>query len=164
MTEPWEKELTAFLRPRTALVGIGNRLRGDDAFGPLVVDKLAGRSPWPVWDAGEAPEGDIGRIASLKPERVLLLDAVRWGASPGAIGFFALQTIPWQGVSTHAISLRLFAELLSYRTGCTVALLGPEPRYTGMGLPLCAEVRGSVECVVDLLVREAKARTEAEAG
>ena len=147
--------LAGFLQSRTVLVGVGNRLRGDDAFGPVLVDRLREKISWPVLDAGETPESYIGRIASFRPQNVLLLDAVRHGAAPGNIGFFATDAIPFQGISTHAISLCLFAELLALRAGCSVALLGVEPGSVALGAPLSAEMAESLERVVQHLVRVA---------
>lgn len=152
MAETWQNELAAFLRPRTVLVGVGNRLRGDDAFGPMLVERLRGRVSWPTWDSGETPENDIGRIASFEPRRTLVLDAVTWRAAPGRIGFFALEDIPLAGVSTHAISLRMFAELLSARAGCPVALLGVEPQDTGFASPISDGMARSLDRIAEYLM------------
>ena len=152
MPEAWQEDLTAFLQPSAVLVGVGNRLRGDDAFGPLLVDRLRDRTPWPVWDSGEAPEGDIGRIASFRPSRVVLLDVVAWGVRPGDIAFFRSEDIPWQGISTHGLSLRMVSDLLACRAGCPVALLGAEPLHTELGMPLSEEVGASLERIARFLV------------
>jgi len=156
MSEAWEEALTGFLRPRSVLVGVGSRLRGDDAFGPLLVDRLHDQVCWPLCDAAETPENYIGRIASHEPERVLILDAVRSGVAPGRIGFFPAGAICVGGVSTHMISLRLFAELLAARTACAVALLGAEPGRTAVGAPLSPEMEASLSTVARHLVMVAK--------
>lgn len=165
MAQAWQRMLEEFLRPRMVLVGVGNRLRGDDAFGPLLVGRLREKVPWAVLDAGETPESYVGRIASFRPQNVLLLDALRHGAAPGSIGFFPSDAIPFQGISTHAISLRLFAELLALRAGCSVALLGVEPRGTALGAPLSAEMAESLERVVQHLAKVAAGfQTESDSG
>ena len=38
------------------LVGIGNSMRGDDGFGPLVVDLLGDKTSVPLFNVGETPE------------------------------------------------------------------------------------------------------------
>ena len=161
MSESWIEELEAFLRPGSVLVGIGNLWRGDDAFGPLLIRRLSGRVPWGLWDAGETPESDIGRVAAYEPARVLLLDATRSNVTAGRVGFFRTGSIPRQGVSTHAVSLRVFAELLAGRAGCQVALLGVEPRNTGFSAPLSLEVQRSLDRVAEVLV-EMGGREQAE--
>lgn len=147
MIEAWQRALKAFLGPCAVLVGIGNRLRGDDAFGPILVDLLQGKVHWPVLDVGETPENYIGSILSLEPKQVLLLDAAKWGAPPGKIGFFPSGEILWGSISTHAASLRLFAEVLGDRGGCVAALLAAQPGSTEMGAPLSTEVKQSVNAI-----------------
>jgi len=164
MHETWQKALAAFIRPPAALVGIGNRLCGDDAFGPLVIDRVRHRIPWPVWDSGDTPEGDTGRIAAFEANSVLLLDAVVWGAAPGEIGFFQAHEIPRQGVSTHAASLRLFSDLLNQCTQWPVALLGVTPKQTGLAQPLSEEVEAGLEQVCRFLVETAAAGADADSG
>ena len=132
----WHAQLADFLRPRTVVVGIGNRLCGDDAFGPALIDRLKGTVPFDLWDAGISPEGDVGRIAALNPDSVLLADALAWGAPPGEIGFFLASNLPWQGVSTHALSLQLVVEHMAVRLDGPVALIGVQPAQVQFGSPL----------------------------
>jgi len=145
MMRDWRESIEEFLCPGMVVVGIGNRLRGDDGFGPFLVDDLRGRVGWPLVDAGETPENHIGRIVSLSPERVLLLDAVAWGARPGEIGFFPSEAIPFDGVCTHSMSLRLFADMLTARADCRVGLLGIQPAE-GSGAGSAAERGGGKRC------------------
>lgn len=157
MSRAWQTALEQFVGPGAVLVGIGNRLRGDDAFGPVLADRLRERIPWPVWDVGETPENYSGPIVELGPQRVLLLDAVAWGAAPGGLRFFTMETIPFRGISTHAMSLRLFAHMLSSAVPCGVALLGAEPTDLGMGAPLSPRMEESVREVEQHLLRLAQA-------
>ena len=147
MSQAWQDALKEFLKPRSVLVGIGSRLRGDGAFGPVLADRLQGKVHWPVLDVGETPENHIGPVLSFEPESVLLVDAVHFGGSPGRIGFFPPDEVAWEGVSTHAASLRLLAEILRSRGGCFVALLGAEPANTGIGAPLSPEVKHAVDVI-----------------
>ena len=164
MSPTWQQAVADFTRRRCALVGIGNRLRGDDAFGPMLCDRLRGRIACPVFDAGETPENMVGAVAAARPERVLLLDGVRSGNAPGDIVFFPIEAVPYGGVSTHGASLRMFAEFLTWRAGCEAALLGVEPGSLAMGAPLSDEVRRSLETAADWLERLLQARASACAG
>ena len=147
MIEAWQNALKEFLRPRSVLVGIGNALRGDDAFGVVLADRLSGKVRWPVLSVGETPENHIGPILSSEPDRVLLMDAVTCGAAPGRIAFFAPDEILCGGVSTHAASLGLFAEMLCAWGGCSAAVLGAEPCHMEMAAPLSDEVAHGVNVV-----------------
>ena len=128
-------------------------MRGDDAFGTLVLGALREKVAWDLVDSGETPENDMGRVVALGPEAVLLLDAAKWGAAPGTVAFFPAEYMPYGGFSTHALSLRLLADLLAERAGCPVGLLGIEPKSTGMCEPVSSEVEAGVERVVGEILR-----------
>jgi hydrogenase maturation protease len=70
------------------VIGIGNRLRGDDALGPIVADALRERLSVPVREhTGES----LSLIAEWSgAESVILVDAVRSGGEPGEIRRFDL--------------------------------------------------------------------------
>ena len=163
MIDAWQQRIGGFLRPGSVLVGIGNRLRGDDAFGPMLIDRMreCNVMPWPLFDAGETPENIAGAIASSEPESVLLLDVCCSGRAPGEVSLFPMEAIPYGGVSTHAQSLRLFAKFLSWRVSCPVALLGVEPLILNMGTPLSAAVERSLDAVAAFLERLAANPTSA---
>jgi len=151
--ESWEESLRTFVRPDTVMVGIGNRLRGDDAFGPLVADRLAGKTAWGVLDAGETPENYLGRIAAFEAHRILLLDAACWGGSAGEVAFLLPDRVAGTGVSTHAVSLRLLSGLLAGRVSCSVGLLAVAPRSTSFLAPLSPEVAAALDRVCQALIR-----------
>lgn len=126
-------------------------MRGDDGFGSALAGRLRGRVPWAVFDAGPAPENEAGRLLALRPAAVLLMDAARWGDAPGSLGFFDSEDIPWGGVSTHAVSLRLFASFLASEADSPVALLGAEPVAVGFAAPMSAAVGASVDAAAGFL-------------
>jgi len=47
-------------------VGVGNRMRGDDAIGPALIDLIKGRVPHAI-DADGAPENVTSAIRRLEP-------------------------------------------------------------------------------------------------
>ena len=54
------------LQGKALIVGIGNRLRGDDGVGPEIINRLS--SPLPhllLFDVGETPENYLGKIVLL---------------------------------------------------------------------------------------------------
>lgn len=68
------------------VIGCGNRLRGDDAAGPLVVERLSERAPpggIRCLDAGTA--GVAAVLAMRGAEYVVFVDACMSGAEPGTI-------------------------------------------------------------------------------
>ena len=102
--------LPDLLRRRWLLVGIGNDLRGDDAFGPLLARRLIARG-LPAIDAGMAPENVTGPIRRAAPELLILADATDLGAPVGTIRLLRAEDLAEGGTSTHDPSLTM---LLSY--------------------------------------------------
>ena len=87
------------LAGRVMLVGIGNRLRGDDGLGPELIARLRGRVEAELLDCGEVPERYFGLIEEAQPEGILLVDAVDLDAEPGAAALFEAHELP--EISVH---------------------------------------------------------------
>ncbi len=125
--------LPIHLACRVLVLGVGNRLYGDDAFGPRLVERLAA--------SGGLPEGvcliDAGTgaarllfdllVAERRPERLYILDAVDLpGRHPGEV--FELTPAELPGNKRDDFSLHqlpgsnLLAEL--ERAGCPVRVIG----------------------------------------
>ena len=102
--------LPPLLARRWLLVGIGNDLRGDDGFGPLLARRLLARG-LPAIDAGMAPENVTGPIRRAAPEVLILADATDLGAPGGTVRLLAASDLAEGGTSTHDPSLTM---LLSY--------------------------------------------------
>ncbi len=113
-----EDALTATLAPllnrRWLLVGIGNELRGDDAFGPRLarrIDEAGG----PAIDAGPSPENVTSELVRRRPEVLLLADAADFGDAPGTIRVLAPDALEGVATSTHDPGLRLLLAYLESR-------------------------------------------------
>lgn len=102
--------LPDLLARRWLLVGIGNDLRGDDAFGPLLARGLIARR-LPAIDAGMAPENVTGPIRRAAPEVLLLADATHLDEPVGTVRLLRAEDLAEGGTSTHDPSLTM---LLSY--------------------------------------------------
>lgn len=102
-------------RPRMLVIGIGNRDRGDDGFGPAVTQALAERAPMGV--ACVAHDGEPAGLMTCweGAARVVLIDAVRSGRPPGHIVRLDLarEALPTDigPRSTHALGLAQAVEL-----------------------------------------------------
>lgn len=97
------------------VIGVGNRDRGDDAIGPLVLDSLRGRLDPAVRLIEHRGEGL--RLLTLweNAATVVLVDAVVSGAPPGTVHRFELTDAPLpvslSGRSTHALGIAETVEL-----------------------------------------------------
>ncbi|MBU1694796.1 MAG: hydrogenase 3 maturation endopeptidase HyCI [Verrucomicrobia bacterium] len=139
------------LAGNVCILGVGNRMRGDDGAGSWVAEGLAGRVSVPVFDGGMAPENYLEKIAALRPDTVLIVDAVDFGGSPGELRLFRAEDVGPGGLSTHALSLSLAAEYLRTRGPATVRLLAIQPADTGLGRPPSEAVCRAVERAVRML-------------
>ncbi|UCD49348.1 MAG: hydrogenase 3 maturation endopeptidase HyCI [Phycisphaerales bacterium] len=136
---------------RALILGVGNVLKGDDGVGPLVCEALAGKIAARVMDAGTVPENYLRPIIEASPQFLLVIDAVDFGGTPGAIGLFTPDQINDVAFSTHALSLRLFIDVLRTDIEVDVLLLGVQPVCTQLGQPVSAPVQESIQEVTAVL-------------
>lgn len=145
------ESLAAWRDSRAVILGVGNVLRGDDAAGPLICERLAGRLAAAVFDAGAAPENYVGPILRAEPEVLLVIDAVDSGNSPGWIGVFAPADIHRFTFSTHALSLHLFLDRLRRDRPLEARLIGIQVGRRGLGEGVSPQVREAIGTVSDTL-------------
>jgi hydrogenase 3 maturation protease len=118
---------------KVVLVGIGNTLKGDDAFGPALVERLSGKVAAVCIDAGTAPENYTRKIVQEKPDTILLVDAVSLELPAGEYEILNKADIMKVGLTTHDISPRMFIEYLEQQTTAKIYLLGIQPQSLGLG-------------------------------
>ncbi|MFB0527612.1 MAG: hydrogenase 3 maturation endopeptidase HyCI, partial [bacterium] len=122
------------LQGKVSIVGIGNRLRGDDGVGPEIINRI--KNPLPsllLFDVGEAPENYLEKIVKQKPDAIVLIDAVDFNAPPGTIKIIEKDDIKNESLSTHNVSLNLVAKYLQKETSADVFLLGIQPETIEFG-------------------------------
>ncbi|MBT8058689.1 MAG: hydrogenase 3 maturation endopeptidase HyCI [Gammaproteobacteria bacterium] len=147
-----DRQLNEFLGHRAAVLGIGNRLWGDDGAGSRLAAKLEDRDGRRVIDGGAVPENHLRAVAESNPNAILLIDAADFGGRPGECRLLSAEELAGQqSLSTHAGSPRLLAEYLHQRTGARVALLAIQPASNGQGDRLSAEVARTVARLAEAL-------------
>jgi hydrogenase 3 maturation protease len=153
----WESELKKWLQECTklAVLGIGNPLRGDDALGLMVLKLLRGRVPKSVRliDCRVMPENFTGEVRRFKPSHVLLVDAASFNAKPGVVRLVPPEEVGGVAVSTHALPLSLFAEVVQKTVKAKVLLLGVQPERVEFLEGLTPEVEKAVKKVAETLAR-----------
>jgi len=154
------EHLAEVVLPSTVIVCVGNELCGDDGAGVAVARRLAGSVPWKVFDTQTVPESFLMKIVNAGPESVLLIDALDFGAAPGAVELIESDrsdSLGGQGPSTHGPAPLAFLELLNMMHPCRCAVLGIQPRCTEVGAPISQPVAAGI----DMVVRAFEALTEA---
>lgn len=155
-TSDLRAQLAACLAGRACLVGLGNPGLGDDGLGVAlaraVAARLAGATP-AVVDAGAEPERHLGAIAAAGHDAVLFLDAVEFGAEPGAAVLLGAAEIQarFPQVSTHKLSLGVLACLVEQGGRARAWLLGVQPGSLAAGAGLSPDVRATVDVLAELL-------------
>ena len=149
-----KEELAARLQniPRDSIVfvGVGNRLRGDDATGPEVIDLIKDRVAHAV-DADSAPENVTGAIKRLKPAAIVFVDALDFGGRPGGVRLIEAREIQEYGASTHNLSLDVAMEYLAGETGADVFLVGVQPERIAEGEEISPSLVEPLSYLADIL-------------
>lgn len=118
--------IAAIRTRRWLLVGIGNDMRGDDAFGPLLARRLKERGLAAI-DGGMAPENATGPIRRAAPEVLILADAVELGAEPGTLRLLRPFDLAEGATSTHDPGLRILHAYLTADSALDVVVLAAQP-------------------------------------
>ena len=137
--------LQEVLKQKTCFVGIGNKLRGDDGFGPYLIERLRGKLLFPeeeLLTVEDVPENYAFPISRKDAVNVIFIDAVILDAPPGTVIFGPLADFEKIGeiASTHKLSLRLTARVIE-ETGKKVFLLGIVPVSMEFGQELSPEIK-----------------------
>ena len=137
---------------RVAVLCVGNPLCGDDAFGSAVKDAIGERLGERAFDGGQAPENELPRIARLSPRVVLLLDAVDFGAMPGALRVIDPADLRHDSFDTHTASLGTLSSFLGRECGARVMVLAVQPRQVGLGERMSREVLEASRTAAEALI------------
>ena len=154
--------------PRIAVLGVGNLLLKDEGIGVHLVEKLVDvidDTNIKIIDAGTYP--DFLSLVEDNLDKLIIVDAVKNGDTPGTIYRFDFDMVDLQGAppfSLHDIgvvdSLRTMA-LFNKQPKSTV-VIGIEPKMIDFGLELSPEVEEKLPKMIDLVVQEINQTTAME--
>jgi hydrogenase maturation protease len=144
------------------IVGVGNRLLGDEGVGLHVIDKLS-QIPMPPYvniiDCGCDLLGLMAYIS--EPARILVIDAIRAGGEPGEIYSFdysRLTTTKVEMCSAHQVktvdSLRLIKLVCPALAESEIVVVGVEPKAMELSSDLSKEVGESIAEVTRSVLEE----------
>jgi len=128
---------------KVLILGIGNRMRGDDGVGSILAERLGKRKLGiPIIDAGDVPENYLGPIEGSGADLVLVLDAADLGASPGDLSLIEMNQLKQMGISTHTANLGLVFQVIpeSRRPDAILVAIQPEQMEPWQGLSPSVEV------------------------
>ncbi|HUV07703.1 MAG TPA: hydrogenase maturation protease [Spirochaetia bacterium] len=146
--------ISAILKGKVVIVGLGNSLRGDDGVGSALVKRLRGRIEAVCIDAESTPENYLGRIIREKPDTLLFVDAVDLGTSPGDYELLESSDLTQSVCSTHDISLRMLVELLRREIDCSIYILCIQPENLILGETLSKRAEQTLHVLEGAILHE----------
>ncbi len=136
---------------RTLVICIGNPMRSDDGLGFRVWEELRARGVDALLSGPDLPL----QIADF--DRVILIDAVDFGAEPGSVleGRVEDLDVVEMRSSTHGLSPLSFLKIVREAMGRPeeAILIGVQPKSLGEGEGLSEEVERAVSEVIDRVMR-----------
>jgi len=114
---------------KVLFVGIGNLLKMDDGAGVYISRKIRNKGNLSSLTVETGIENYIGKINSLKPDILVLIDCVELGSAPGTFKLLELNQIQDLTFNTHNISLRRLADFFKM----PVYILAVQPEKVDFG-------------------------------
>ena len=136
------------------IIGIGNIMRGDDGFGPKLIESLKKRNTKAnLFDCGTVPENYIFPILTTSCDTVILVDAADLKMEPGSMKILTLGELSGAGLSTHNSSIRLFTDLLmTGKDDLNIFAVAVQPKSITFGESLSPVVSDGVDKLTDIFV------------
>jgi coenzyme F420 hydrogenase subunit delta len=161
MTENESSVLPEYCTKEILVLGCGNRLFGDDGFGSIVAEHLLADYTLPVTvhvaDAGTGVRKLLFTLclSPERPRRIIIVDAVDKGRTPGELFEISLDEIPLKKLDDFSLhqapSSNLAKELAE--TGVEVRILAcqvgyiPEAIQPGLTEPVALAVQRTCDCL-----------------
>jgi hydrogenase 3 maturation protease len=126
------KELNGLLSrkdKKILFVGIGNLLKTDDGVGVYISQRIVPTDTISSLSAEVSIENYIGKINSLNPDILILIDCVDMKTSAGTIKLLSIGQIQDLTFNTHNISLKCLSEFFKM----PVYILGIQPEKIDFG-------------------------------
>jgi hydrogenase 3 maturation protease len=141
-------ELTFLLglkEKKILFVGIGNVLKSDDGVGVYISESIKEHDNILTLSAGPSIENYIGKINSLKPDILVLVDCADLRMGPGRFRLMDLSVIQDYVFNTHNISLKRLAEFFPMK----VFLLGIQPENIDFGENISYIVKSKADQIIN---------------
>jgi hydrogenase 3 maturation protease len=150
---------------RLSVLGVGSELRGDDAAGLMVAEKLIKKcgddkcgigAKLQVLYGETAPENFTGEIKRFAPTHLIIIDAAEMGEKPGNFKIIRKEEIKGITFSTHVLPLSVMVDYLSNSINFDTLVIGVEPKDTAFDHAVSTEVKSTVDAVSDAIYTFAK--------
>lgn len=126
-------------------VGIGNLLKMDDGVGVYITRKIKTRVNLSSLIVEASIENYIGKINTLNPDILVLVDCMDLGSSAGSFRLLQLNQIQDTTFNTHNISLKRLSEFFAM----PVFILGIQPEKIGFGENISYLVKNNADKIIE---------------
>ena len=129
---------------RLLFIGVGNVLKRDDGVGVIISRQIIERQGILTLTVEVSIENYIGKINSLEPDEIVLIDCMELGQLPGSYRLLALSEVEDITFNTHNISLGRLGDFFQYPS----YVLGIQPASIEFGDTLSPPVEIAVRQIV----------------
>lgn len=129
---------------RLLFVGVGNVLKSDDGVGVNISRQINDRPDIFSLTVEVSIENYIGKINSMHPGALVILDCMDLGASPGTWRLIDIEDVQDLTYNTHNISLGRLRDFFPYPT----YVLGIQPHSIAFGEKMSAPVLKTAQRIV----------------
>jgi len=129
---------------RLLFIGVGNVLKRDDGVGVIISRRIIERQGILTLTVEVSIENYIGKINSLEPDEIVLIDCMELGQLPGSYRLLALSEVEDITFNTHNISLARLGDFFQYPS----YVLGIQPASIEFGDTLSPPVEIAVRQIV----------------
>ncbi len=132
---------------KVLFVGIGNLLKSDDGVGVYISRKIKAREGISVLTVEVSIENYIGKINSLNPDYLVLIDCMDFKSEAGTYKLLDVNQVQDLTFNTHNISLKKLKEFFIM----PVFILGIQPEKVDFGENLSYLVKENADSIIKLI-------------
>lgn len=137
-------ELLSRTNKKILFAGIGNQLKSDDGVGVYISRQIVNRKNITSLTVETSIENYIGKINSLKPDILVLIDCMELGTDPGNYKLLNINQIQDITFNTHNISLKKLSDFFKM----DVKVLGIQPEKVDFGENISYIVRINADKII----------------
>lgn len=141
------KKLLLTRDKRILFVGIGNLLKKDDGVGVFISSGIRRKPNIETLTVEVSLENYIGKINTIDPDILVLIDCVDMGSVPGTYKLISISQIHDLTFNTHNISLKRLSEFFKM----PVYLLGIQPEKIDFGENMSYLVKEEAEKIINII-------------
>lgn len=144
------KSLLSQKDKKILFAGIGNLLKSDDGIGVYISSRINHKGSISSLNAEVSIENYIGKINTLNPDILVIIDCMELGGPPGTCRLLSPVQTTDVTFNTHNISLKRLSDFFNM----PVYILGIQPEKVDFGENISYLVRDIGDRIIELINRQ----------